>query len=62
MPALVKYPRSYTAYAILEPGGKLQKITVPWKYPRPGEIVVKVLACGICATSVFLPPTPARMP
>ena len=52
MPGLVSFPTTYTAYAFLEPGGKLQKITVPWKFPQPGEIVVKVLACGVCGTSV----------
>lgn len=50
-PAVVmQYPTCYTAYAFLEPGGKLQKLTVPWRFPSPGEIVVKVLACGVCGT------------
>lgn len=43
------HPQSYKAYAFLEKGGKLQQITVSWKDPQPGEIVVKVLACGVCA-------------
>ena len=42
------HPDSYTAWAILERGGELQKITVPWKDPAENEIVVKVLACGVC--------------
>ncbi|KAI0777725.1 GroES-like protein [Trametes elegans] len=56
MPALVRqqhqtqYPTAYTAYAFLEPGGKLQKVTVPWRFPQEGEVVVKVLACGVCGT------------
>ena len=45
-----QHPTSYTAYAILQDGGKLEKIEVKWKYPSAGEIVVKVLACGVCAT------------
>ncbi|KAI0711212.1 GroES-like protein [Earliella scabrosa] len=49
-PAVVQYPTCYTAYAVLEPGGNLHKLTVPWRFPRAGEIVVKVLACGVCGT------------
>ncbi|OJT01759.1 Alcohol dehydrogenase [Trametes pubescens] len=50
-----KFPATYTAYAFLEPGGKLQKITVPWHYPKTGEIVIKVLACGVCGTDEICP-------
>ena len=46
------HPDSYTAYAFLERGGTLTKITVPWKDPQVGEVVVKVLACGVCGRSV----------
>lgn len=46
------HPDSYTAYAILERGGALTKITIPWKDPQAGEVVVKVIACGICGRSV----------
>lgn len=45
-------PDSYTAYAFTEKNGKLQKVTVPWKDPEKGEIVVKVLACGVCGRFV----------
>ncbi|EJF63732.1 GroES-like protein [Dichomitus squalens] len=55
MPGLVEFPATYTAYAFLVPGGKLQKITVPWKFPKAGEIVVKVLACGVCGTDDICP-------
>jgi hypothetical protein len=41
-------PKSYTAYAFMQPGGKLEKITVNWKAPKEGEVVLKVLACGVC--------------
>jgi hypothetical protein len=47
-------PKSYAAYAFLEKGSNLQKITVDWKDPQPGEIIVKVLACGVCHRSVSL--------
>ena len=46
------HPDSYTAYAFLERGGALTKITVPWKDPQAGEVVVKVVACGVCGRSV----------
>lgn len=42
------HPDSYTAYAFTKKGGKLEKLTLPWKDPQQGEIVVKVLACGVC--------------
>jgi D-arabinose 1-dehydrogenase-like Zn-dependent alcohol dehydrogenase len=42
-------PKSYTAYAFTQVGGKLEKITVQWKDPQPEHVVVKVLACGVCA-------------
>lgn len=39
---------SYTAYAFKEKGGSLEKVTKSWKDPGPHQIVVKVLACGVC--------------
>ncbi|EIW57462.1 GroES-like protein [Trametes versicolor FP-101664 SS1] len=50
------HPDSYTAYAFTEVGnGKLQKITVPWRDPTDNEIVVKVLACGVCGSDAVIP-------
>ncbi|KAI0640178.1 GroES-like protein [Trametes polyzona] len=48
------HPDSYIAFAFLERGGKLQRITVPWRDPQHGEIVLKVLACGVCATDMTI--------
>ncbi|KAI0830828.1 GroES-like protein [Trametes gibbosa] len=48
------HPDSYTAFAYVEPHGELQQITVPWKDPQVGEVVVRVLACGVCATDVVV--------
>ena len=49
MSTSLPHPSSYTAYALTERGvGKLEKITVPWKDPQANEVVVKVLACGVC--------------
>lgn len=49
MSQALPHPDSYTAYAFTEVGnGKLQKITVPWRDPTDNEVVVKVLACGVC--------------
>ncbi|KAI0833356.1 GroES-like protein [Trametes gibbosa] len=51
----VAHPDSYTAYAFTELGGKLHKVTVPWKDPKENEIVVKVLACGVCGSDAVIP-------
>ncbi|KAL6303747.1 GroES-like protein [Sparassis latifolia] len=42
-------PKSYKAYAFTEKSGQLKPVTVDWHDPVDGEIVVKVLACGVCA-------------
>jgi D-arabinose 1-dehydrogenase-like Zn-dependent alcohol dehydrogenase len=47
-------PKTYTAYAFTKKDGNLEKTTVDWKDPEPGQIVVKVLACGVCARFVVL--------
>ncbi|TCD67486.1 hypothetical protein EIP91_012347 [Steccherinum ochraceum] len=44
---------NYTGYAFYEKFGDLKKITLPWKDPQPGEVVVKVKACGVCAGDCF---------
>jgi hypothetical protein len=46
-------PKTYTAYAFTRAGGKLEKLSVDWKDPNAGEIVVKVLACGVCHRFVY---------
>jgi D-arabinose 1-dehydrogenase-like Zn-dependent alcohol dehydrogenase len=46
-------PKTYTAYAFTKVGGALEKLAVDWKDPESGEIVVKVLACGVCHRSVY---------
>lgn len=43
------HPKTYTAYAFTKAGGQLERITVDWKDPEAGSIVIKVLACGVCA-------------
>ncbi|KAI0359967.1 GroES-like protein [Trametes cingulata] len=55
MASSVAHPGSYTAYAFTEVGGKLHKITIPWRDPQDGEIVVKVLACGVCGSDAVIP-------
>ncbi|EED82256.1 predicted protein [Postia placenta Mad-698-R] len=44
------HPKIYSAYGFTKKGGPLEPITFDWKDPQPGEIVVKVLACGVCAS------------
>ncbi|KAI0800521.1 chaperonin 10-like protein [Fomes fomentarius] len=46
----IDHPTSYTAWSFNEHGGSLKKIHVQWKHPADGEVVLKVLACGICGT------------
>ncbi|KAI0326751.1 GroES-like protein [Cubamyces sp. BRFM 1775] len=48
------HPTSFAAFAFNERGGDLQKISTPWKDPQVGTIVIKVLACGICATDLTI--------
>jgi len=43
-------PKSYVAYAFLEKGGDLVRQEIPWKNPQQGQVIVKVLACGVCAS------------
>ncbi|KAI0070919.1 GroES-like protein [Panus rudis PR-1116 ss-1] len=43
-------PETYTGYAFKQKGGKLEKVTFDWKDPQDGEVVVKVLACGVCGS------------
>jgi D-arabinose 1-dehydrogenase-like Zn-dependent alcohol dehydrogenase len=45
-------PTSYIAYAFTKKGGDLERVEVPWKDPQAGEIVAKVLACGVCGRHV----------
>ena len=46
----MSHPNSYAVYRFEEMNGELKRAIVPWKDPKYGEIVVKVLACGICGT------------
>lgn len=55
---MTSHPDTYTAYTFQEAGGKLQKVTVAWKDPEPGQVVVKVLACGVCGRFVKTAPYP----
>ena len=43
------HPKTYKAFAFFEKGGDLKPITFDWREPGPGEVVVKVLACSVCA-------------
>lgn len=54
-------PESYTAYEWEKPLAPLTKAARPLAAPKAGEVVVKVLACGMCATYALSLP-PARAP
>ena len=43
------HPQEYKAYAFTEKEGLLQPTVVSWKDPTENQVVVKVLACGVCA-------------
>lgn len=47
------HPDSFTAWAFTERSEVLTKITLPWKDPAEGQLVIKVLACGVCGTYVL---------
>ncbi|KAI0782627.1 GroES-like protein [Abortiporus biennis] len=46
----MSHPSTYTAYAFKEVGGKLEKVDVAWKDPEHGQVIIKVLACGVCGS------------
>jgi hypothetical protein len=52
---LASLPSSYKAAAFQTKGGPLVSVDIPWKDPQDGQLVVKVLACGVCHRSVVLP-------
>ncbi|GAA5886569.1 hypothetical protein JCM16303_006612 [Sporobolomyces ruberrimus] len=42
------FPSTFKAAQIHEKGGKFQLVDVDWKEPKAGQVVVKVLASGVC--------------
>ena len=48
----MSHPENYVVYRFEEKDGDLKRAVVPWKEPKAGEVIVKVLACGICGTYV----------
>ncbi|PIL31264.1 hypothetical protein GSI_05962 [Ganoderma sinense ZZ0214-1] len=48
------HPASFTAWAFTERSEVLSKVTLPWKDPAEGQVVIKVLACGVCGTDQAL--------
>ncbi|KYK57954.1 zinc-binding dehydrogenase [Drechmeria coniospora] len=45
-------PATYKAVVLREKGGAFKLEDVPLKRPGPGQVLVKVLACGVCFTDV----------
>ncbi|KAJ3554970.1 hypothetical protein NM688_g2828 [Phlebia brevispora] len=63
----MSHPENYVVYRFEEKDGDLKRATVAWKEPKKGEVIVKVLACGICGTddhvrSQFFPTGFPRVP
>lgn len=44
------HPQTYIAYRFEKAGAPLTRAELPWTEPKEGEVVVKVLATGICAS------------
>ncbi|GAA5982881.1 hypothetical protein JCM5350_001539 [Sporobolomyces pararoseus] len=42
------FPKTYKAAQIQEKGGKFKLVDVEWKNPERGQVVVKMLASGVC--------------
>lgn len=57
-------PQSYTVYQWEAPNTRLVKAEQPWQNPEQGEVVVKILASGVCATDdlIRVGSFPARFP
>ena len=49
----MSHPESYIAYRFEGVGGELKRAVIPWHEPKDGEVIVKVLACGVCARLVL---------
>lgn len=42
-----EHPNEFRAARIPQQGGEIELQTIPWRDPVEGEVVVKVIACGI---------------
>jgi D-arabinose 1-dehydrogenase-like Zn-dependent alcohol dehydrogenase len=47
-------PETFKALVIKEKGAPLELQSLPLKKPGPGEVLVKVLACGVCHSDIFV--------
>ncbi|PTB39239.1 hypothetical protein M441DRAFT_59310 [Trichoderma asperellum CBS 433.97] len=47
-------PKTYKAMVTLEANKPFTLQELPLKLPEPGQILVKVLACGVCLSDVFI--------
>ncbi|THG94805.1 hypothetical protein EW026_g6733 [Hermanssonia centrifuga] len=46
----MSHPQTYVVYRFEEKDGDLKRAEVAWQDPKAGEVIVKVLACGVCGT------------
>ncbi|KAJ9151663.1 Alcohol dehydrogenase GroES-like domain-containing protein [Coniochaeta hoffmannii] len=46
-------PETFKALVLKEKGAPLTLESLPLKKPGPGEVLVKVLACGVCHSDIF---------
>ena len=47
-------PKTMRAMVLEEPGKPLTEMTVPVPKPGPGQILIKVRACGVCRTDLHI--------
>lgn len=47
-------PKTMRAMVLEKPGSTLREMTVPVPRPGPGQILIKVRACGICRTDLHI--------
>ena len=47
-------PKTYRAARVLKLGEGPQMVSVPLQLPGPGQVLVKVLACGVCFSDLVL--------
>lgn len=59
-----QFPKTYTAFQFEEVKGPLVKVEKPWKDPQANQVIIKVLASGVCGRYVnfMLVTNPYLMP
>ncbi|KAM0751832.1 GroES-like protein [Meredithblackwellia eburnea MCA 4105] len=51
---MASHPSTYRVAQIQEHGGPFKVVDVDWKEPSDGQVVVKILACGVCHSDAIV--------